>query len=202
MQLLVHGLPGPPRLSAACCGVDRTQLTVICWSARCGSPVCFLLFTCFKVIHVTFYHMLFFCFHMLRVLRSPSLNVIHTSSSFKCHFVEASASLLPFLSGWLRSCFPYSFFVLEVFFFFSGDDSRNCVYNVAALPLGGACQSTRSSPLHPLAPGHLSLYTRCRWPRLGLTYISPKSSLFCIYISPSPETWSIVLLSYKALAAL
>ncbi len=52
---------------------------------------------------------------MLRVLRYPSLNVIHPFALSNAFFVEASAPLL-LLSGWLRSCFPYLFFVLEDFF--------------------------------------------------------------------------------------
>jgi hypothetical protein len=130
----------------------------------------FLIAYMLRVYSCYFYHMMFLCFHMLRVLRSPSLNVIQPSSSFNCLFVEASASLPLFLSGWLRSCFPYPFSVLEVFSFCN--DRRNRVYNVAALPLGGACQSIQFDP--SLCTQSFVPYTRCRWPQLGLTYVYPE----------------------------
>jgi hypothetical protein len=38
---------------------DSTQLTVICWSACCGSPVYFILLACFEFTVDTFCHMLF-----------------------------------------------------------------------------------------------------------------------------------------------
>ncbi len=62
--------------------VDGTQCTILFWLAGCGSPAYFLLMSCFKFIIITFIicyvaairlHLLV---HMLRVVRTLSLNVI------------------------------------------------------------------------------------------------------------------------------
>jgi hypothetical protein len=62
--------------------VDSTQLTVICWSARCGSPVYFLLLACFEFTADILSYAICLTYaspalsHALCLLRSPSLNVI------------------------------------------------------------------------------------------------------------------------------
>jgi hypothetical protein len=73
------------------------------------------------------------------------------------------------------------------------------VYKAAALlPWEDA---RASDPIPPIAPGQSYLFTRCRWPQLGLTYICFNKTGFPLSTSKFRDLGDF-LLNYKALAAL
>ncbi len=144
--------------------VDSTQHTVTFWSARCGSPAYFLLLFCSEFIIVTF----IICYvpairlplliHMLRVLRTPSLNVICPYFYHMLLLFRPRPPTSPFFPDGSGAAPP--FFCLSVLAIFLARIRPHCVYKEAARLHRRACQSIRSTsshctrpfiPLHPLS---------------------------------------------------
>ncbi len=147
--------------------ITRVLLTVLNILSHSGQPaaarqlVSYCSFSLSLLLFLLSYAiaLLFYLFHMLRVLRPPSLDVILSVYILHMLSVEAAPSQLPCVSGWLRSCSPFLFYVLVNFHL--AECRPNHVYKMAAFP------QEKGMPEHPipfLAPGHHLLNTRCRWP--------------------------------------